>query len=143
MSSLRIVLVGCSKAKLDHAAPAADLYRGDLFRAARRIAEQADGWFVLSAKYGLLDPAHEVEPYDLTLTSFDRWHHQEWARMVTAQIRAQVPVGSTLVFLAGSAYRDWIEVALRGDYVIESPLAHLGIGRQKQKLAAMARVEVS
>ena len=48
------VLVGCVKSKLDHPAPARDLYTSALFRKARAHAEATGGpWFVLSAEHGL------------------------------------------------------------------------------------------
>jgi hypothetical protein len=55
-----VVLVGCVKTKLPHAAPARDLYTSSLFRGRRRYAEQTQRpWFILSARWGLL-AAEEV-----------------------------------------------------------------------------------
>lgn len=63
-----IGLVACSATKLAWAAPARDLYQGQLFRAARAFAEKhCDRWYILSAMHGVLEPAQVVEPYDLSL----------------------------------------------------------------------------
>ena len=66
----RILLIGCGKSKLTHAAQARDLYTGPLFRARRAFAE-ASGcpWFIVSAKYHLLHPETLIEPYDCRLNS--------------------------------------------------------------------------
>jgi hypothetical protein len=56
-----VVLVGCVKTKLAHAAPARDLYTSTLFRGRRRYAEQTQRpWFILSARWGLLAPQEAV-----------------------------------------------------------------------------------
>jgi len=61
----RVVLVACGASKLDHPAPAKDLYTGQLFQKARAYAERVGAaWFILSAKYGVLHPERIVEPYD-------------------------------------------------------------------------------
>src|SRR3990172_9853687 len=67
---MRVGLVGCTKSKQTHAAPARDLYTPSaLFRGRRDYVERSCGrWFVLSAKYGLVDPDSIIEPYDQTLT---------------------------------------------------------------------------
>lgn len=67
-----IVVVPCGAGKLDHAAPAADLYTSQHFaltlRAARKLAEdQGARVFILSALHGLLDPATVVEPYNVKM----------------------------------------------------------------------------
>lgn len=63
-----MIIVGCGKAKLAHAAPARDLYTGSLFRAARRYVEaRGERWFILSAAHGLIAPEVVVRPYDQVL----------------------------------------------------------------------------
>ena len=67
-----MIVIGCGKAKLDHAAPAGELYTGSLFRAASRYAEarhdsQDHAWLILSAKHGLIDPGTVIEPYEQKL----------------------------------------------------------------------------
>ena len=67
-----IVVVPCGAGKLDHAAPAGQLYTSQHFaltlKAARKLAEdQGARVFILSALHGLLDPATVVEPYDVKM----------------------------------------------------------------------------
>lgn len=77
---MRIGLVMCTRRKLDHVAPAKDLYIGSSFIESRRIVEETcDAWFILSAKYGLLDPEFEVEPYDVSLADMPPGEQRRWA----------------------------------------------------------------
>jgi len=63
-----LILVGCVSAKLEHAAPAKDLYVSPLFARRRRYAEASGRpWFIYSALYGLLAPDDRIEPYDVSL----------------------------------------------------------------------------
>lgn len=67
-----IVVLACGAAKLDHRAPAADLYTSPHFalmlRAARRVAgEQAGRVLILSALHGLVECERELEPYDVKM----------------------------------------------------------------------------
>lgn len=95
MEPLTIALVGCGKSKLDHAAPARQLYTGSLFVAASRWAAECDGWFILSAKFGLLDPETVVEPYEVRLGP----EQDQLVRDVTgeeeqrARVRLRAPLG--------------------------------------------------
>lgn len=74
----RIALVGCGAAKLDHPAPARELYTGDLFRKSIAYAEgRADRVLVLSGRWGLVPLDYVLEPYEYRLQSADvkRWSH--------------------------------------------------------------------
>lgn len=67
-----IVVIACGAAKLDRAAPAAELYTSSHFalmlRAARRIAEEKAGRvLILSALHGLVECDRELAPYDLKM----------------------------------------------------------------------------
>jgi hypothetical protein len=45
--------------------------------------ESAGGpWFILSAKYGLVDPGQVIEPYEMTLNRMGRRERQAWAERV-------------------------------------------------------------
>jgi hypothetical protein len=129
----RLILIACSKAKLPHAAPAAQLYQGDLFRKARALAERLGWpWAVLSARHGVVLPQHWLAPYNDTLTAATREQRAAWNRMVLQQLgeRARQP----LAVIAGRQYRGWtagLDVAV--------PLAGLGIGKQKARLAEMLK----
>jgi hypothetical protein len=146
-----LCLVGCSKRKLCHPAPANDLYRSTLFRLSRQWAElHADAWAILSARYGVVDPDAVIEPYDTTVADrtpfgmarltpkeFGFWLYasvQAWrSRFATAN---QAPA---LVVLAGRDYWRWL---VEHRLPLNTPLDGLGIGQRlhwlKEQIAAHA-----
>lgn len=146
-AQLTVALIACTKQKLPHAAPAAELYTGDLFRKSRAYAEAAaDEWWVLSAAHGLVHPTTELEPYDVQLgakTSGLQIH--AWARQVRDQLAAayadHIADGGTVhfVFLAGRLYREWLMLSYlpkTGWATTSDPLEGLGIGDRKAWLKA-------
>lgn len=61
-----LAVVACGAAKLNRAAPAAELYTGSYFRAALAAARAMAGprVLILSARHGLLDPSTVLDPYE-------------------------------------------------------------------------------
>lgn len=95
-----LAVIGCGARKLERAAPAADLYTGGYFRAALATAHHLAGprVLILSARYGLLDPAQVVEPYELRITdpgavTVDELRHQAHALDVHAARAVTVLAG--------------------------------------------------
>lgn len=103
---MRVGLLGCGKQKLDHAAPAAELYCGSYFRLCRTWLEQQglDAWGILSAEHGLVLPEQVLEPYDVALGQLDAGARRSWAISTRCQLQAQWPEARYLV-LAGAPYR--------------------------------------
>lgn len=133
-----IVLVACCGAKLDHAAPAGEIYRSDLFLKAKAYAEQIGArWMILSAKHGLVDPATIIAPYDETLNDKSADELEDWNSLVRLQLGNDVwnRGGSSagFVVLAGAKYRGWLTKWDR----VEVPMAGMGIGKQKAWLKFM------
>lgn len=138
------VLVGCVAPKADQAAPAADLYRGQLWNARRRYAERVGlPWFILSAEHGLLHPADQVAPYDTSMASLGAAGRVRWARRVVVQLHLQLGarlLQSRVEVHAGELYRQAIETELRlYECELLNPLAGLGIGQQLGWYAARRR----
>lgn len=133
---MEIGLVSCTKTKRDEAAPPGDLYdRSTLLSKAREYAEtHHDSWFVLSAKYGLLEPVGDsIEPYDHTLTTARVAERRQWADDVYAQLQDAdlIQEDVTLVFPAGRAYADKLTTRLADDPVsVAQPLEGLRIGER-------------
>jgi hypothetical protein len=134
-SSGRVVLVGCSRTKRPGAAPASELFEGALFRRARDHAiRSGDAWFVLSARFGLLDPAEVVEPYDVYLGDRSPSYRTAWGEWVVAQLAERVPLdGLDVEVHAGDAYCAPLREPLRrAGARLSEPLAGL---RQGERLA--------
>jgi hypothetical protein len=130
-----VVLVGCSSSKAPTARPAADLFTGAAFTKARSHAERSGvPWFVLSAKFGLLDPAEVVAPYDVFLGQQSSQYRTAWGEWVAAQLGERRALAGALVEVhAGRAYTEPLVAPLNaaGATLVE-PLAGL---RQGERLA--------
>ncbi len=131
-----IYLVACVGQKLDHRAPAAELYRSDWFRKARAYVEAMGGrWFILSAAHGLVRPDQLLDPYDVTLRALSAQQRRVWGDMTARQLREAIGADQAgpVVFLAGQLYREPL-LDLAGDRAV-IPMKGMRIGEQKAWLA--------
>lgn len=89
MKPFRLALLPCTKTKNPHGLTAQTLYSGGAFSLMMRHAQQrADRIMILSAKYGLLDLADPVEPYEQWLPDLKPEERQRLARLVEFQLLA-------------------------------------------------------
>ena len=105
----RIVLLSCTKAKLDKPAPAQELYSpSPMFQKTKAYGEslKPDKTFILSAKHHLTPMDKQLEPYDLTLKNMKKDEKEQWGETVISQMndRGIKPESDTFIFLAGSEY---------------------------------------
>jgi hypothetical protein len=117
---LRVGLVGCGKLKEEHPCRAKEMYRGVLFRYASAYCERNyDKWYILSAKYGLLEPDCLIEPYDMTLVGMGNVERLAWQKKVVNLLDMR----HEYYLHAGKNY--WLPgINLR------TPMKGLGIGEQ-------------
>lgn len=106
----------------------------DLFRKAYSYAtKNYDFVAILSAKYCLLFPDDNIEPYNLTLNDMNSQQRKEWAEKVFNQMknRLQLREFDKVFFHTGKPYRKYL-ILLLEDLGIkcEVPLKHLRIGKQ-------------
>lgn len=133
-SATALHLIACVAQKEVHALPARQLYRSDWFRKARRYVDSWGlHWMILSAEYGLVHPDQVIEPYDRSLSSMTASDRARWGAGVVEQLRTQ-RAPDQLVFFAGRLYREPL-MKWAGNRA-QCPLAHKGIGEQKQWLSA-------
>jgi hypothetical protein len=120
-----LYLIACSMSKLDHAAPAAELYTGQAFKLAMRAAKAADAdVLILSALYGVLEPDDVIDPYNCYLGGLPAMDRAIWAMTTAAQLAPHRE--RFAVILAGKHY-----AAACDDFTNKrEPLKGLGIGRQ-------------
>lgn len=105
----KIVLLSCTKSKLDHRAPAQELYSASpMFKKTLEYGKslQPDKMFILSAKHHLVPMTKELEPYDKTLKEMPADEKEQWGEETVKQMKSQ---GINLnrdkfVFLTGSEY---------------------------------------
>jgi hypothetical protein len=132
---MRVGLVGCVKRKSDHPRPAQDLYISDMFRKRRAHVESSCGrWFILSAKYGLVEPLTVIEPYDLTLNDLPAQQRRQWSQRVLVQLERAIGdlTGLDFEIHAGSPYRNYgvVDGLERLGAGVVIPASGLSFGRQ-------------
>jgi cytoplasmic iron level regulating protein YaaA (DUF328/UPF0246 family) len=106
----------------------------DLFnKAYAYCAKKYGAVAILSAKYGLLLPHDEIEPYDLTLIDMSSEEREAWAERVVKQMKSRLNRKDidTVYFHAGKYYREHLIRKLEEVCITcEVPLKNLGIGKQ-------------
>jgi hypothetical protein len=132
-SAADVVLVGCSSSKAPAARPAGELFTGAAFTKARDLAQRGSApWYVLSAKFGLLDPTEVVAPYDVYLADQPPQYRTAWGAWVVAQLGLRQSLAGAVVEVhAGRAYCEPLiaPLAAAGATLVE-PLAGLSQGRR-------------
>lgn len=126
----RIVLISCVSKKLPYKAKTRDLYVSILFKLNYKYAKSLnpDKIFILSAKYGLLNPEQEIEPYNETLNTKSVSKIRYWADGILTQLKKQTDINKDeFIFLAGNNYRKFLIPHIK-NYKI--PLKGLPIGKQ-------------
>lgn len=106
-TAVSVILVGGGRAQLSEPAAARDLYVSPLF-ARRRARAEASGvpWFVVSGRWGLLDPGEVLAPYSFSLTQQPVSYQRAWGRFVAEQLCLVSPVsrGDVVEIYAGTTY---------------------------------------
>ena len=106
----------------------------DLFRKAYHYCtEKYDKVAILSAKYGLLLPDEEIEPYNVTLNNVSIDQVKKWSDQVFQQFLVKIELHDLdkVYFHAGKRYRQYLITMLEKTGIkCEVPLKNLGIGKQ-------------
>ena len=125
-----VVLISCVGEKKSRRCKAKDLYDSTWFHYAWRYAQtlKPDKVFILSAKYGLVDPETEIDPYEETLNSKSDNDIRIWANAVVNALREKTDLtNDTFTVLAGERYRRHLVNHFRKYNV---PMDGLRIGEQ-------------
>jgi hypothetical protein len=135
LSDPDIVLIGCVKLKHKGRYSARDLYTSNLFRGRRSRAESTGKpWYILSAKYGLVEPDREIEWYDASLKKFSAAERRTWSKEVLVSLINKHPKLSKLKveIHAGAEYRNFglVEGLVEREANVNTPLARLNQGEQ-------------
>ena len=132
---MKLGLISCTKSKRKRPCKSCEMYSPSaLFRKAFSYAiENYDKVVILSAKYGLLFPDEEIEPYDSTLKNMSLGERRSWADWVFRQMKNMFPLDKIdeAFFHAGNAYREFLIPKLEAFGVkCLVPLEGLPYGRQ-------------
>jgi hypothetical protein len=94
-----------------------------------------DKWYILSAKYGVLQPSDQCESYDNTLNNMNKTERSKWSRMVLDALATKISSGDTITIIAGKKYYEYLEPALKEKGIeVNIPLRCMGFGKQLQWL---------
>jgi|TARA_R110000803_G_scaffold188933_1_gene251390 hypothetical protein len=105
----RIVLLSCTKSKLDKKSQAQDLYSASpMFRKTLEYGKslKPDKMYILSAKHNLTPLTMMLDPYDLTLKEMKKDEKEAWGEKTISQMKSSGinPEKDTFIFLAGTEY---------------------------------------
>jgi len=141
-TSADIVLVSCSKTKVDHPAAARELYNSPLFRQSRAYAEASGRpWFILSAEHGLVGPDQWLAPYERYLPDTPPGFRDAWGHWVVERLELLMGdlAGSAVEVHAGAAYVEPIANRLRAKGCeLSLPLEGLSLGARRHWYAVHA-----
>lgn len=136
-----LLVVPCSGAKLDHAAPARDLYRGTLttmgLAAADAVAQSFAGTrtLILSALHGLVDTDRVLEPYDVKMGDPGSIGGEQLAEQLRATGARRVIALTPNGYTAALAHA----CDLAGMELVMPLWGSRGIGEQRGRLATLRR----
>lgn len=104
-----IVLLSCTKSKLDHSAPAQELYSASpMFNKTLEYGKslKPDKMFILSAKHHLVPLDKELAPYEKTLKEMPKDEKEAWGEETFKQMKSKgiSPEKDNFIFLTGSEY---------------------------------------
>jgi hypothetical protein len=105
----KIVLLSCTKSKLDKPSAAQDLYSASpMFQKTLEYGKtlSPDKMYILSAKYHLVPLNKKLAPYDKTLKEMPKGEKEKWSEEVYRQMKQNGinPEQDTFIMLTGSEY---------------------------------------
>lgn len=131
-----IALVGCSGSKLDHPAPARQLYTSQLFRSTIALAERShDVVYIISAKHELVLLDQVIEPYNRVKTDLAKEWRVIWGLRVWSTVLARHQKVDRQIFIY--AGKDYAQPIIRAGFhqgSFQEPLAKMQIGQRLQWL---------
>jgi cytoplasmic iron level regulating protein YaaA (DUF328/UPF0246 family) len=110
------------------------MYTSTLFQGMYAYAkkQKPKSIFILSAKYGLLQPRDIIEPYEKTLNNMGEQERKRWAENVLSELKIHTNIEEDhFIFLAGTSYRKYILPHLKHFSI---PMQGLPFGKQLQWL---------
>lgn len=128
----KIVLLSCTKSKLDKPSPAQELYSASpMFKKTLEYGKSLDPdkMYILSAKHHLVPMTKVLAPYDKTLKEMKKDEKEKWAEETIKQMKsAGLNLDKdTFVFLTGSEYMKPLKPYIKN---IEVPMEGKRLGER-------------
>lgn len=136
----KIALIGCTARKQDFACSAIEMYtKSNYFNLrldyCRKIG--VDQIFILSAKYGLLEPDAIIQPYNLHLKETSKEYKLNWSKEVLKDLKEKTDLeNDEFIILAGNDYMNYLIDYIPNHY---NPVKGLGIGKQMKFFKEFSR----
>jgi hypothetical protein len=112
-----LVLTSCCKKKLNHPAPAGELYCGNMFRTVKDFAERKGyDLIIVSAKHGLVSPSQVLNPYEKVLRN--RSDIGAIQPAVVASLKRMLPAYDKVIVICGKKYREAISPVIDSRFEI-------------------------
>ncbi|TSC62410.1 MAG: hypothetical protein G01um101448_1056 [Parcubacteria group bacterium Gr01-1014_48] len=127
---MKIGLIGCVKSKKDGWHKARDIYVSTLFKLGFQYASRTcDKVYILSARYGVLEPDTRIRAYDSTLRDMSVHERKIWSARVADRLKQHIQRGAEIHFFCGKRYWEFLPGLLTA-YTCFAPLEGLGLGQQ-------------
>lgn len=112
---------------------AKDAYIGGLFKKNKEYAEKFFGnsWFILSDKYGLIDPLFKIENYNISPSQIK--NNFSFLNMVRKQQLELNIFPNTIISTCGKIHNNIIKEVFKNSRIV-NPLEGLGQGKRMKKL---------
>ena len=112
-----MIIAGCSKKKLNHAAPAMELNQGQLFRSIKKLAQSHDfDLKILSGKHGLLDSHQIINPYNQEIKT--KKDILRVRRIITSRLIEIHEDHDLIIVILGKKYLEVIEPLIDNKFLI-------------------------
>lgn len=130
---MRVGIIGDTSRHLNGKTLAGVIFANSpLFRYSYTYSEQEyDETFILSAKYGLIEPRAIIQSYDLSLSKMTKIERVEWYEKVAEEMHLRLMSGADIYFHVGKLYREVIPF-LGSTFSYHCPMAGKNIGQQLQ-----------
>jgi len=133
-----IILLSCTKSKLDKPSQAQDLYSASpMFKKTLEYGKslKPDKMYILSAKHFLVPLTKVLAPYDKTLKEMPKDEKEAWGEKVISQMKSLGinPEKDKFIFLTGSEYMKPLSQNIP-DSNIEKPMEGKRMGERLQWL---------
>ena len=112
-----VIIAGCSQKKLNYAAPAIEINRGQLFRSIKKLAKSHNfALKILSGKYGLLDSNQIISPYNQKIRT--KKDVLRIRRLITPRLIEIHKDYDLIIVMLGKKYLEVIEPLIDNKFLI-------------------------
>tara|TARA_R100000152_G_C6779379_1_gene210950 strand:+ start:867 stop:1280 length:414 start_codon:yes stop_codon:yes gene_type:complete len=130
-----IGIIGCGSKKQIKKCRAEDMYLGSFFKMSTSIVKKTtERYFILSAKYGVLNPSDIIEPYELKITDLKTEQYRRWIFQNSKRLQQLINKNETIYSLASDRYNNALY-----QFNVYAPMTGLTMGYRNSWLRKKTR----